>query len=122
MDRELAGEPSLDASYWSASLVACCVAAAIWAGFAPLADPDLPMHLTVGEWIYRHHAVPTVEPFAWTRAGDPYFAYSWIAQWTFFVTMQAFGPVGLHVLTGLLGAAIVLAGAAAGRAFGLDDF
>ena len=107
---------------WRLSLALCCVAAAIWAGFAPLADPDLPMHLTVGEWIYRHHAVPTVEPFAWTRAGDPYFAYSWIAQWLFFSTMKASGPAGLHILTGLLGAAIVLAGAAAGRAFGLDEF
>ena len=117
--RSVLGDPR---ERWRLSLVLCCVAAAIWAGFAPLADPDLPMHLTVGEWIHQHHAVPTVEPFAWTRAGDPYFAYSWIAQWTFFVTMQAAGPVGLHLLTGLLGTAIVLAGAAAGRAFGLDAF
>src|SRR3954453_22993268 len=81
---------------WTLSLVACCIAAAVWAGFAPLADPDFPMHLCVGEWIYDHHRVPFVEPFAWTRAGDPYYAYSWVAQLTFFATMRAFGPVGLH--------------------------
>ena len=37
----------------------------------PLADPDLPMHLSVGEWIVRHRAVPFLEPFAWTRMGEP---------------------------------------------------
>ena len=105
---------------WSLSLAACCIAAAVWAGFAPLADPDLPMHLTVGEWIFTHRRVPFEEPFAWTRAGAPYYAYSWLAQWAFFATMRAFGPIGLHVLAGLTGMAIVLAGAAAGRAMGLS--
>ena len=91
----------------------------VWAGFAPLADPDLPMHLTVGEWICGHHRVPFEEPFAWTRAGEPYYAYSWIAQLAFFTTMRAFGPVGLHVLAGITAMAIVLAGFAVGRSMGL---
>jgi hypothetical protein len=107
---------------WALSLVACCVAAALWAGFAPLADPDLPMHLTVGEWIYTHHRVPFEEPFAWTRAGDPYYAYSWLAQVAYFATMRAFGPLGLHVLAGVGAMAVVLAGAAAGRMMGLGMF
>src|SRR6476469_5865226 len=119
MDRELAGEPSLDSSYWSASLVACCVAAAVWAGFAPLADPDLPMHLAVGEWIVAHRQVPFVEPFAWTRPGEPYFAYSWLVQATLYLVMRGAGPVGLHLLAAACGAAIVLAGFAAGSALGL---
>ena len=38
---------------------------------APLSDPDLPIHLATGEWVVRHHAVPFIEPFAWTRAGQP---------------------------------------------------
>src|SRR4051812_39439027 len=104
---------------WILSLAACCVAAAVWSGFAPLADPDLPMHLTVGEWIYAHHRVPFEEPFAWTRAGDAYYAYSWIAQLAFFAVMRSFGPVGLHVLAGFIAAATVLAGFAVGRSMGL---
>jgi hypothetical protein len=43
----------------------------------PLSDADLPMHLALGEWIVRHRGVPFTEPFAWTRAGEPFFAYSW---------------------------------------------
>jgi hypothetical protein len=105
---------------WILSLVACCMAAAVWAGFAPLADPDLPMHLAVGEWIYLHHRAPFVEPFAWTRAGEPYYAYSWIAQLMFFTTMRESGPVGLHVLAGMIAVATVLAGFAAGRSMGLS--
>ncbi|PYP77275.1 MAG: hypothetical protein DMD35_15695 [Gemmatimonadetes bacterium] len=105
---------------WILSLAACCMAAAVWAGFAPLADPDFPMHLSIGEWISTQHRVPFKEPFAWTRAGEPYYAYSWIAQLAFFATMRAFGPIGLHVLAGVTAMTIVLAGAAAGRSMGLD--
>src|SRR5688500_2653564 len=104
---------------WALSLVACCFAAAVWAGFAPLADPELPMHLTVGEWIHTHHRVPFEEPFAWTRAGEPYYSYSWVAQLVFFATLRAFGPAGLHVLAALVAVSIVLAGAAVGRSMGL---
>jgi hypothetical protein len=68
----------------------------------PLSDPDLPMHLSVGEWIVRHRALPFVEPFAWTRAGAPYFAYSWLPQTTFFLVLDAFGHVGLRILQGCI--------------------
>jgi hypothetical protein len=111
--------PPARAGVWTASLGATVFAAAIWIGFAPLADPDLPMHLLVGEWIARHGAVPFVEPFAWTRAGAPYFAYSWLAQLGFYDLLRIGGPIALHVLAAAAGASIVLSGAAAGRAFGL---
>src|SRR5258705_9031403 len=120
MARSLAGGESLNSAHWSASLVACCLAAAVWAGFAPLADPDLPMHLAIGEWIVAHRQVPFVEPFAWTRAGAPYYAYSWLAQLAFFATMRVGGPIGLHVLSGVIAMTIVLAGFAAGRSLGLS--
>jgi hypothetical protein len=106
---------------WALSLVACAVAAAVWAGFAPLADPDLPMHLTVGEWIFVHHWVPFEEPFAWTRAGRPYYAYSWLAQVVFYAVMRAYGPVGLHALAGVGAASTVVAGAVLGRVMGLNS-
>ena len=69
---------------------------------APLADPDLPMHLAVGEWIVRHGAVPHVEPFAWTRAGAPYFAYSWLAEIAFYALLTHGGALALRVLNGLV--------------------
>jgi hypothetical protein len=104
---------------WLLALLACVVAAAISAGCAPLSDPDLPIHLAVGQWIVEHRAVPFEEPFAWTRAGDPYYAYSWLWQTAFYLAIRSAGPLGLHVIAAICGAAIVLAGAVAGRALGL---
>jgi hypothetical protein len=81
----------------------------VFATVPPLGDPDLPMHLSVGEWVVRHGALPTLEPFAWTRAGAPYFAYSWLAQALYFVSLKAAGPVGLHLVQGAVATAGVCA-------------
>jgi hypothetical protein len=75
----------------------------------PLSDPDLPMHLAMGEWIVRHQAVPRVEPFAWTRPGEPYYAYSWLQQSAYYTVLHTWGHLGLRALQGLL----VLSSAAA---------
>lgn len=68
---------------------------------APLADPDLPMHLALGEWIVRHHAVPFHEPFAWTRAGAPFYAYSWAMDLLYYWVGVIAGSWGLRVLWGV---------------------
>jgi hypothetical protein len=67
----------------------------------PLADIDLPMHLATGAWILRHHAVPFMEPFAWTRAGAPYYAYSWLPEVIYQQLYAHTGALGLRVLHGL---------------------
>jgi hypothetical protein len=105
-------------STWPLQLVffALCLFAA-GASF-PLADPDFPIHLATGEWVVRHHAVPFVEPWAWTRAGAPFQAYSWAIETTYFLILRAVGPTGLHILHGLtyvaLGASILILGRLAG--------
>lgn len=71
-------------------------------GFAaPLADPDLPMHLATGAWIVRHRAVPWVEPFAWTRWGAPYYAYSWLPELAYQLLYTSGGATALRVIHGL---------------------
>ena len=74
-----------------------------------LTDPDLPMHLALGEWIAEHGAVPTTEPFAWTRAGEPFFAYSWGMELIFHFLSEIWGSAGLRVLHGLSVAAAFVA-------------
>jgi hypothetical protein len=103
---------------WCVALIACALAVGLQSGFAALSDPDLPSHLAIGEWIVAHHSVPYVEPFAWTRAGAPFFAYSWLSQATYFLLLQAAGPVALHILSGLMGVAITVSGAVAAKALG----
>jgi hypothetical protein len=97
-----------------AALLTILIAGAL----APLADPDLPMHLAVGRWIVQHHRVPTTEPFAWTRPGAPYFAYSWLMQSALYLLMCAAGPVALRLLHGALLAAAFGSALFAGRHMG----
>lgn len=71
-------------------------------GFAaPLSDPDLPMHLATGAWIVQHRGVPWVEPFAWTRWGAPYYAYSWLPEVAYELLYVHGGAMSLRVLHGL---------------------
>jgi hypothetical protein len=76
------------------------------------------MHLATGEWIVNHRSVPFVEPFAWTRSGAPYYAYSWLVEVLYYLTMRASGFVGLHLLDGVIllsaAASIILLGWSAG--------
>jgi hypothetical protein len=87
--------------------LALMAAAALVAGLPPLHEMDLAQHLATGEWIALNRAVPFTEPFAWTRDGQPYFAYSWLAQLTYFLLLDRIGPLGLHLLAaGIVGAAV----------------
>ena len=103
---------------WTVALLLCALAVGLRAALAPLADPDLPMHLLVGQWIAERGRVPFVEPFAWTRAGEPYYAYSWLAQLLFHGLGRLLGPPGLHLLAFAVGAGATLAGWLAARALG----
>jgi hypothetical protein len=91
------------------ALIGLCLFAA--GAFQPLAEPDLPIHLAAGEWVVRHHGVPRVEPWAWTRQGAPFQAYSWGIETAYYLILSKLGPWGLHVLQGLVyvGLAAVIA-------------
>ena len=94
---------------WALELGLLAVLLGVAAAVAPLGDPDLPLHLALGEWIVRHGAVPTVEPFAWTREGEPFYAYSWLPEVAFYLTYDAAGVTGLRIVQGIMTAAIVAA-------------
>src|SRR5260370_7983709 len=44
-----------------------------------LADPDSHWHVTVGNWILAHGAVPTVDAYSFTFAGQPWIAKEWLS-------------------------------------------
>jgi hypothetical protein len=71
----------------------------------PLGDNDFPMHLATGARIVQHHAVTHLEPFAWTRLGEPYYAYSWLPEVVYYLLYAHAGPTGLRALQGLTFAA-----------------
>jgi hypothetical protein len=113
-----AAEARAAARVWWVTLLACAIAVGVQAGFSSLSDPDLPSHLAIGRWIVEQARVPYTEPFAWTRAGEPYFAYSWLMQVVFYEIMRLAGPVGLHLLASAIAIAITLTAAASARALG----
>jgi hypothetical protein len=43
-------------------------------------DPDIWWHLKTGEWIVQHRAVPHIDPFSYTRAGQPWTAQEWLFE------------------------------------------
>ncbi|HEX6632011.1 MAG TPA: hypothetical protein VF048_13010, partial [Gemmatimonadaceae bacterium] len=110
-----AASPAERADWLSRELVVLCALLALLAAQIPLLDPDLPMHLALGEWIVRHRAVPFQEPFAWTREGAPFYAYSWLPEVVFYAVHATFGPVGLRLLQGLLLGAVAGAVGMLGR-------
>ena len=74
-----------------------------------LADPDSHWHVTVGNWILTHGAVPTVDSFSFTFAGQPWIAKEWLSQVLLALAYNAGG----------WGAVSVLCAAAIGFAFAL---
>lgn len=81
-----------------ADLWLCLAVAGLVGLLVPLDDADLPLHLLTGDWIRAHAALPVVEPFAWTRAGAPYFAYSWLPQLAYSWAWQLGGASALSLV------------------------
>jgi hypothetical protein len=74
-----------------------------------LADPDSHWHVTVGNWILAQGAVPTVDIYSFTFAGQPWIAKEWLSQVLLALAYDAGG----------WGAVAVLCAASVGLAFAL---
>ena len=68
-----------------------------------LADPDSHWHITVGNWILAHGAVPTVDSFSFTFAGQPWIAKEWLSQLFLFGAYSLAGWRGVASLTACAG-------------------
>src|SRR5438105_3415279 len=49
-------------------------------GLPLLGDPDSHWHVTVGNWILEHRAVPYVDSYSFTFTGEPWIAKEWLSQ------------------------------------------
>jgi hypothetical protein len=84
--------------HWPWVVGALAVACALAGWLAVLQDTDLPMHLRTGEWIVANGRVPFTEPFAWTREGAPFYAYSWLPELVYYAALAGAGAAGLHAI------------------------
>lgn len=74
-----------------------------------LNDADTYWQIAVGDWMIAHRAVPHVDVYSWTFAGEPWISSQWLAQVVF---------AGLYHVAGWSGVVAASAFAIAG-AFGL---
>ena len=67
-------------------------------GLPLLADPDSHWHIAVGNWMLARGTVPTVDPFSFTFAGQPWIAKEWLSQLLMAVAFKLGGWGGVTVL------------------------
>jgi hypothetical protein len=67
-------------------------------------DPDYFWHITVGHLITTS-GIPSVDPFSFTWAGQPWTPHEWLGEVLMSATQDAVGPMGTLVTFGLLGLA-----------------
>jgi hypothetical protein len=73
--------------------------------FPVLDDGDTWWHLGAGRWIVQELAVPTTDPFSFSRPGAPWHAHEWGAEVLMWAAYAAGGLAGLVALTATVAAA-----------------
>src|SRR6266851_3843830 len=66
-----------------------------------LTDSDTGWHIRAGEWILKNGRVPSTDLFSFTKAGQPWFAWEWLADVLMALVDRGFGLAGI-VLVSLL--------------------
>ena len=64
-------------------------------------DSDTGWHIRTGEMILRTGTLPHTDPYSFTRAGQPWFAWEWMADVAMGAVHQAAGLSGLVMMYGL---------------------
>ena len=67
------------------------------------ADGDTWWHLRTGQWMVEHRAIPRVDSFSFTRAGQTwlYPASAWLSEIALYAVFVAWGYAGLNLFTAL---------------------
>jgi hypothetical protein len=68
-------------------------------GSSLLNDSDTYWQIAVGQWILDHNALPGVDIYSFTKAGEPWISTSWLAQIVYAGTYRLAGWAGVVVLT-----------------------
>ena len=46
----------------------------------PIADPDFWWHLRTGQLIVQTHTIPHIDPFSYTKFGEPWITHEWLSE------------------------------------------
>lgn len=71
-------------------------------------DGDTGLHTRTGDYILDHGAVPTTDPFSFTKPGERWFAFQWLTGVIFALLNRWMGLKGIVLLAGVMIAATCL--------------
>jgi hypothetical protein len=93
--------PRAQRNHWASLDTVYIVTALVLLGLRPLLTPVQPhdfwWHTATGRLIAERWAIPVVDGFSWSQAGQPFYNQSWLAQLIFYGLHQL-GGVALIVL------------------------
>jgi hypothetical protein len=98
--------PSLIDVFFCALLATICASPSGWTGL--LADGDTGWHIRTGELILATGAAPQADPFSFTRPGERWFAWEWLAD---VVLAKSARIGGLRMVAAVSGVVLCLASA-----------
>jgi hypothetical protein len=71
-------------------------------------DGDTWWHLTTGQWILGHGAVPHADPYSYSMPGAPWTAHEWLSELCLALAFRAAGWSGVALLTAAAAASAAL--------------
>jgi hypothetical protein len=74
-----------------------------------MVDPDLWWHIRIGQDILATRHWPTVDPYSFTVAGNPWIAYEWLGDVLIGAVEKAGGLLGLEILLFAVATTVMLA-------------
>ena len=74
-------------------------------GSVLLNDSDTYWHIATGKWILDHGALPRIDVYSFTKAGEPWISSSWLAQVLFAGSYELAGWAGPIILAAMCFAA-----------------
>jgi hypothetical protein len=60
-------------------------------GYTPMRGSDLWWHLATGRWIVEHRSLPMIDPWSFTRNGQPWLQHEWLSDLLFQTWVALFG-------------------------------
>ena len=85
---------------------------AMFAYFASLSvslrDGDTSWHIAAGEWIIKHRAIPSTDPFSYTFLGKPWAPHEWLSEVFMYAAWQFGGWPAILVMFAALGGLLIV--------------
>jgi hypothetical protein len=90
---------------WAPALAAVLLFVIPLFSLATLNDGDTFWHIASGDWILANRAIPTADPFTFSRAGAPWTAHEWLSEVLFALSYRLGGWNGVVILVAAAAAA-----------------